>query len=1284
VAASDAFGFTALPAGYRRNTGEYDNLGARGRFWTSDHDPYQSEFFLREIRYNSAQIRNYLHEPEYGMSIRCLRDSIPPCQPQPDQANAGQDAYNIGGNTFTLTGNTPTHGTGLWTILSGQGGSLTEATNPQSLFTGQFFETYTLVWTITTVCGSSSDTLTLGFDCAPYPDQANAGQDAYNIGGNTFTLTGNTPTHGTGLWTILSGQGGSLADATNPQSLFTGQFFETYTLEWTITTVCGSSSDTLNLGFDCAPYPDQANAGQDSLEIAGDSVQLWANVPSVGNGQWAVVSGSVSAGLVFSDPGLANTWFYGMSDSSYTLVWTISNQCGSSSDTVLISFACSPQPDQADAGTDQAFAPGTSYILQGNTPVNGSGQWEILSGIGGFLSDSSLPNCLLSGQPMETYQLSWTITTLCGSSSDTVSITFGSLPPFQCGDSLTDYRDGKKYPTVQIGQQCWMAQNLDIGQRIPSNYNGFIHSGASDNGLIEKYCFGNNDANCAVYGGLYDWDEMMAYDSTEGGQGICPPYYDWYIPTKADWDELTDFLGGVVYAGGHLKDTGTVHWFSPNAGATNSTGFSALPGGFRNMYGEMFHLGGSALFWTSTTSGNTIGSFAWLRTIASYAGTLISVDNYRVSGLSVRCIRAIPPCQPEPDQANAGPDSLGIEGHSYTLEANVPTVGNGAWTIAVGEGFGFSDTTDPAAVFFGQSGQTYHLVWTISTICGSSSDTVIIGFAQPDTCPDSLVDTRDGQVYPVIQLDRQCWMARNLDIGTYTPSITGTLYQVWSNVSDNGIIEKYCFNNDPANCAIYGGLYDWNEMMGYTTAEGTVGICPPDSGWHLPTDAEWKIMEGIVDSEYDVGDPVWDGTGFRGLDVGGKLKETGYTYWNAPNEGATNASGFSARAGGWRYFNGSFGFPKDNAVFWTSTPDVTIASYANIRSLSKNYQGVSRYAAYKTLGNSVRCIKTLPPCEPQPDQANAGPDSFNIPGTTYQLSAQLPVSGVGEWELMAGWQGHIAEPANPHSMFHGLPGGSYILRWNVSNACGKRSDIVQISFADTLSFTCGDTITDVRDGQKYPTVQIASQCWMARNLNVGVYRESAYDGTIHSELTDNGIIEKFCLDNDTNLCNRYGGLYSWDEMMAYSEIPGSAGICPPTGGWFVPTDDDWKILEGSLDSTYGVGDSEWEWVFIFRGADAGAKLMDANPMNWNPGFSSFYPNNQSGFGALPGQYRDFYGWTYQDDRWEAYFWTSSPGWGGTAYIRNLVADDPGVYRDPDYDRNYGFSVRCLKNLPSIP
>ena len=116
-----------------------------------------------------------------------------------------------------------------------------------------------------------------------------------------------------------------------------------------------------------------------------------------------------------------------------------------------------------------------------------------------------------------------------------------------CGYDFTDQRDEKTYHTVLIGNQCWMAQNLDIGIPIDGNME------QENNGIIEKYCYNDSEENCNTLGGLYQWNEMMQFAAIPGGQGICPA--GWHIPTDAEWATLISDLGGEGVAGGKMKLT---------------------------------------------------------------------------------------------------------------------------------------------------------------------------------------------------------------------------------------------------------------------------------------------------------------------------------------------------------------------------------------------------------------------------------------------------------------------------------------------------------------------------------------------------------------------------------------------------------------------------------------------------------------------------------------------------------------------------------------------------------
>jgi uncharacterized protein (TIGR02145 family) len=195
-----------------------------------------------------------------------------------------------------------------------------------------------------------------------------------------------------------------------------------------------------------------------------------------------------------------------------------------------------------------------------------------------------------------------------------------------CGNPITDNRDGQIYNTVQIGTQCWMAENLNVGIQV-------LPYGQSNNGIIEKLCFGNDPAYCDVYGGLYEWGEMMNYTTGEFNQGICPS--GWHVPSLNEWETLIQYLGGSAVAGGKLKETGFTHWNAPNTGATNESGFTALGSGkWEDGYNSINQFGS---FWTGFFNGED----HFIKYIPHNAGSITTGYSYYEypNSMSVRCIK---------------------------------------------------------------------------------------------------------------------------------------------------------------------------------------------------------------------------------------------------------------------------------------------------------------------------------------------------------------------------------------------------------------------------------------------------------------------------------------------------------------------------------------------------------------------------------------------------------------------------------------------------------------------
>ncbi|MCX6271744.1 MAG: hypothetical protein NTU44_11095 [Bacteroidetes bacterium] len=803
------------------------------------------------------------------------------------------------------------------------------------------------------------------------------------------------------------------------------------------------------------------------------------------------------------------------------------------------------------------------------------------------------------------------------------------IPPvaFQCGDNLTDTRDGKQYATVQIGTQCWMKQNLNVGTLINGNQS------QTNNAVIQKYCYNNLQSNCSAYGGLYQWNEMMQYDTNAGGQGICP--IGWHIPTDAQWTTLTDYLGGSDLAGGKLKETGTTHWDSPNTGASNESGFSALGSGYRTLGGNFLGSKIITYLWTSheATVENAFSCY-----IDYENGSIIQYETGKTYGFSVRCLKNCP----NTSTSDAGPDQFDLPDTITILAANPPAIGEtGTWTIISGMGGTIADSSSSTSTFTGQYSQSYTLIWTISNACGSSSsDTVFISFIEsPFICGSILTDIRDGQIYSTIQIGTQCWMKKNLNIGTM---VIGS-----NSETNNGIIEKYCYDNNQANCTIYGGLYDWNEMMQYTN--NSQGICP--NGWHIPSDMEWCTLINLLDPTVDCSFG-WDYT-----NAGGKMKETGITHWNSPNTGASNSSGFTALGSGCRNPSNNMFYDLNNiSYFWTST-----GSYEGslLYGLGNYSESITSYGAGSLNGYSVRCMKIA--CNQLPSQSDAGQDQTVI-GTTTTLAANTPQHGTGTWSIISGAGGVFTQPNNPSTEFNGNIGTSYTLVWSITTSCAGSLDSVVIRLTSD-GFYCGSELVDSRDGKVYNTVQIGNQCWLKENLNIGTMVTSTVTGSSHSNCSNNGVIEKYCFNNDTAYCAIYGGLYDWNEMMQYTNTPSGQGICPP--GWHLPSFTEWKTL----------GE-------IFGGLEiTGGKMKETGLVHWNS------PNegatNESGFTAL-GTGNRFYTGAMGNLKNYNHYWSSSKSYVDDAWELELCYNSLGINAGNFHLQNEGSSVRCLKNDCSQP
>jgi uncharacterized protein (TIGR02145 family) len=188
--------------------------------------------------------------------------------------------------------------------------------------------------------------------------------------------------------------------------------------------------------------------------------------------------------------------------------------------------------------------------------------------------------------------------------------------------------DNNNYPVAIIGSQIWMAENLRTTHNSTGN---LIANGIAD--------YNNNPANSLIYGKLYTWDAAMYWSSSSntspsGVIGICPS--GWHIPSYSEWTTLVNSLGGTSVAGGKLKETGTAHWSSPNTGASNSSGFNGIGGGFMGAALNFGNLGANGYYWSST---EYFANNAYQAGLSYNSPGLPVTSLYKTFGFSCRCVK---------------------------------------------------------------------------------------------------------------------------------------------------------------------------------------------------------------------------------------------------------------------------------------------------------------------------------------------------------------------------------------------------------------------------------------------------------------------------------------------------------------------------------------------------------------------------------------------------------------------------------------------------------------------
>jgi uncharacterized protein (TIGR02145 family) len=253
------------------------------------------------------------------------------------------------------------------------------------------------------------------------------------------------------------------------------------------------------------------------------------------------------------------------------------------------------------------WSAGTTPTIADNKTTDGTGTGSFTSAITGLILNN-------------TYYVRAYATNSAGTG-------YGSALSFIA--AVTDI-DGNVYHTVTIGTQEWMVENLKVTKYRNGNPIPNVSDGAEWNKLTTGACcdYDNTASYSTTYGKLYNW---YAVDDS---RNIAPT--GWHVATDAEWTILATYLGGDNIAGGKLKETGFTHWRDPNTGATNESGFTALPAGTRFVNG-MFSGKDNNCGWWSATEGDLTS--AWSRNLSYNASNINRSYGGKIGGLSVRCLR---------------------------------------------------------------------------------------------------------------------------------------------------------------------------------------------------------------------------------------------------------------------------------------------------------------------------------------------------------------------------------------------------------------------------------------------------------------------------------------------------------------------------------------------------------------------------------------------------------------------------------------------------------------------
>ncbi len=563
----------------------------------------------------------------------------------------------------------------------------------------------------------------------------------------------------------------------------------------------------------------------------------------------------------------------------------------------------------------------------------------------------------------------------------------------QCSGTatVTDY-DNNTYNTVQIGNQCWMKENLRTTHY--SNGTSIALGSYATTSIAYRYYPNNNSSNVSTYGYLYNWKAVMGSSSSSsanpsGVQGICPN--GWHVPSNAEWTQLTNYVGSQPqFQCDNSSDNiakalaSTTGWGNSsstcavgnNPSTNNATVFSALPAGYYSYdlgagASVASGFGNNAYFWSAT---EYLDRGAYCRNLY-YNYHSVGRDHFDESfGFSVRCVR---------DETSGGGETSvtlptvatanvsDITTTSVTCGGNVTTDGGATvtargvcWSISQNPTVSDSHTTDGSGMgsftssITGLTAVTTYYVRAYATNNAGTSygeqRSFTTAVADGDPCPGAAtVIDYDNNTYNTVKIGNQCWMKENLRTTHYADGVNIPIGSTYSDTDPY----RYAPDNNSSNVSTYGYLYNWPAVMhgassSSSNPSGVQGICP--DGWHVPSDAEWTQLTNYVGSQSQYQCNNSSDNIAKALASTTEWYNSSSTCAVGNNPSTNNATGFLALPAGDYYYGSCDDFGYD-AYFWSVTEYNVGRAYW--RRLYYDNANVGRSNDPKGSGLSVRCVR---------------------------------------------------------------------------------------------------------------------------------------------------------------------------------------------------------------------------------------------------------------------------------------------------------------------------------------